>query len=353
MRQAAAAAETNIARPPSAGHISKNIGDADRCAAERFHICHDEQPLGVGACGIVYRAIDLANNDARVAVKVVDDASDHGMPRIREVSVAFRLRHRNIVILLDSYLHADKLHLVSALAEHGDLLDWVNERMPDDVDDFDEVILEPAYQLDVLSASKQIAAGMTYAHEAGVAHRDLKLHNILVMSEDPICVKIADWGMAYRKDVDDDEERDRRAGTAEYVAPEVFMSAVYRDDEASFDPFASDTWSYGVMVYILAHAKVPFDARNLLQRPFPGYAKIIQSPDTRINTRMLKIITNTVLITPETRYTFRECSDVLSTRSLDSAHTSCSSMALVSPRDTANSTASSSDTYSHTRSSSF
>ena len=44
--------------------------------------------------------------------------------------------------------------------------------------------------------TKQILEGIAYVHNLGISHRDLKPDNILIMQDDPILVKITDFGLA-------------------------------------------------------------------------------------------------------------------------------------------------------------
>lgn len=92
----------------------------------------------------------------------------------------------------------------------GDLNDYINKhgRMEEHL---------------VQEVTRQILRGVLYVHEMGVSHRDLKPDNILVSSEDPILVKLSDFGLA--KVVRNEETFLKTfCGTMLYLAPEVFPS---------------------------------------------------------------------------------------------------------------------------------
>ena len=73
----------------------------------------------------------------------------------------------------------------------------------------------------VQEVTRQILEGIAYVHSKGISHRDIKPDNILLASEDPIQVKISDFGLA--KMVRDEETFLRTfCGTMHYLAPEVF-----------------------------------------------------------------------------------------------------------------------------------
>ena len=73
----------------------------------------------------------------------------------------------------------------------------------------------------VQEATRQILKGIAYVHERGISHRDIKPDNILLVSENPIEVKISDFGLA--KMVRDEETFLKTfCGTMLYLAPEVY-----------------------------------------------------------------------------------------------------------------------------------
>ena len=120
---------------------------------------------------------------------------------------------------------------------------------------------------ELLSISLQTAAGIAVAHEAGIVHGDLKPENVMV-SDDGV-VKILDFGLARRlrrlrpvtlQDTNElgmAESGEGMFGTPRYLAPEQT-----RGEPATF---ASDVFSFGVMIYELATGKTAFPAPQLLQ----------------------------------------------------------------------------------------
>jgi serine/threonine-protein kinase len=124
----------------------------------------------------------------------------------------------------------------------------------------------PASPEDLLSISRQLAAGMAAAHEAGIVHGDLKPENVMV-SEDGI-VKILDFGLARRLrrprpaatddtgDLGIAESGDGLYGTPRYLAPEQT-----RGEPATFE---SDVFALGVVLYELATGRTAFAAPHVL-----------------------------------------------------------------------------------------
>jgi serine/threonine-protein kinase GIN4 len=85
-------------------------------------------------------------------------------------------------------------------------------------------------------------------HEKGIAHRDLKLSNVLI--NDDYDIKIADFGLA-KLEANGDLFKSY-CGTPFAMAPEILCKEKY--------DIKCDTWSLGVMLYQLAFGKLPFDA---------------------------------------------------------------------------------------------
>ncbi|OWZ00061.1 Serine/threonine protein kinase [Phytophthora megakarya] len=91
--------------------------------------------------------------------------------------------------------------------------------------------------LDVSSVLTQVAAGVSFLHKLGIAHRDISLENILLHQGS---YKLADFGIATRKYC----PGGLLVGKNCYMAPEIVAGD-------SYDPKAADMWSLGIVVFIL------------------------------------------------------------------------------------------------------
>lgn len=106
---------------------------------------------------------------------------------------------------------------------------------------------------DVRSVFKEIVEAVKFIHEKQIAHRDLKLENILVVSDGDDTntgykIKIIDFGFACN--VEKDMEMDTKCYTLDYAAPEILSGDNYTQ--------VCDVWSMGVILYQLLCIDPPF-----------------------------------------------------------------------------------------------
>ncbi|CAJ1975683.1 unnamed protein product [Sphenostylis stenocarpa] len=146
---------------------------------------------------------------------------------------------------------------------------------------------------------QQLIDGVSFCHNKGVFHRDLKLENVLVDAKGNL--KITDFNLsALPQHFRDDGLLHTTCGSPNYVAPEILANKGY-------DGATSDIWSCGVILYVILTGYLPFDDRNLAvlyQKIFkgdvqiprwlsPGAQNIIKrmldpNPKTRITMAMIK-----------------------------------------------------------------
>ena len=89
----------------------------------------------------------------------------------------------------------------------------------------------------------QIMLAVNYMHKQNMSHRDLKLENLMCLSEDSedLNVKLTDFGFATF--FDPKHKKNLSLGSPLYMAPELVMEAEY-DQKV-------DVWSLGCIIYIL------------------------------------------------------------------------------------------------------
>jgi serine/threonine protein kinase len=195
-------------------------------------------PIGSGGMAIVYLAEDCELHRP-VAVKLLADnlAVDEGFRArfLREAQLAARLSHPNIVHVYD--LGRDENGRPFIVMEYVD-----GRSLAEVLDREGPLALER-----VLEIGRECCTGLAYAHAAGLVHRDLKPHNLLVDGDGR--VKIADFGIARSLDAADLTLTGSVLGTAGYLAPE----------QGRGEPVtaAADMYSLGVTLHQLATGLMP------------------------------------------------------------------------------------------------
>ncbi|KAF2240146.1 Pkinase-domain-containing protein [Viridothelium virens] len=119
-------------------------------------------------------------------------------------------------------------------------------------------------------ATLQILSGVTYLHSMGLAHRDLKLDNVVV-NEHGI-MKIIDFGSAvvFRYPFENDIVlASGVVGSDPYLAPEVY-------DNAKYDPQPTDIWSLAIIFCCMTLRRFPWKAPRISDN---SYRLFIAPPD--------------------------------------------------------------------------
>jgi serine/threonine protein kinase len=97
----------------------------------------------------------------------------------------------------------------------------------------------------------QVLRGVSYLHDHGIAHRDLKPDNIMLDSFQN--AKLTDFGLS--RLVDGDSLMSTPCGSTVYVAPEIVLGREY-------DGLKADIWSLGVVLYVLETGCLPWTAAS-------------------------------------------------------------------------------------------
>ncbi|KAI1347544.1 kinase-like domain-containing protein [Xylaria sp. FL0043] len=116
----------------------------------------------------------------------------------------------------------------------------------------------------------QILSGVTYLHSSGLAHRDLKLDNVVV-SEHGI-MKIIDFGSAHVFKYPFESEivlASGIVGSDPYLAPEVY-------DERKYDPQAVDIWSLAIIFCCMSLRRFPWKIPRMTDNSY----RLFASPPT-------------------------------------------------------------------------
>lgn len=221
---------------------------------DRYRI---EGVLGVGGMATVYRALHL-KLDQPVAFKALHGhmASDANLASRfqREARVLSKLSHPNIVQVTDFGATPEGLlYMVMELLHGEPLFDRVRRDGP-----------VTAHQAAVFL--HQAAGALHRAHQKGFVHRDLKPHNLMVVSAEDgqveEAIKVLDFGLVGMVDPSQHvhtqlTQEGMFLGTPAYMAPEQITGGKLSPE--------TDLYALGVVAYWMLTGETPFrgDAREL------------------------------------------------------------------------------------------
>lgn len=203
-------------------------------------------PLGEGAFGAVYDA-EHQESGQRAAVKLLHAATalepEVQNRFVREIAILQRLDHENIVRHYDCGLHEGSIYCAMELIDRGTVRDLIRggRRLP---------------WREAAKIAKQVARGLSHAHEQGCVHRDLKPANLYVSQEGQ--VKIGDLGLARDLDSSRLTAEGHTVGTWRYMAPEQIMGRGDIDGRL-------DLYALGCILFRMIVGRVPFDGADFAE----------------------------------------------------------------------------------------
>ena len=169
--------------------------------------------IGKGAFGKVMLGIHRLTGKY-VAIKIIEKShmkDEFSRKKVfREVYILKKIRHANVIRLLEVFESDKDLHIVMEYAGCGDLLHYIRKN---------KCLSEHEAKI----IMRQIIYGLGHIHSRSVLHRDIKLDNIL-LDKDKI-VKICDFGVS--KIIDKSTIIREQCGTPAYIAPEIISDEVH------------------------------------------------------------------------------------------------------------------------------
>ncbi|KAK9830625.1 hypothetical protein WJX81_006668 [Elliptochloris bilobata] len=194
--------------------------------------------LDKGTFGFVQQAVDLTTGE-QVAIKFIERSQEVSKYVEREILNHKRLIHPHIVQLKEVFLTQHHLAIAMEYAAGGNLYQLVAKSggLPEQ---------------DARWYFQQLIFAIDYCHKMGVANRDVKLENTLLVSTARPLIKLCDFG--YSKDEKFQSAPGSKVGTPAYLAPEVISATRGK----TYDGKSADVWSCGVMLYVMLSAQYPF-----------------------------------------------------------------------------------------------
>ncbi|XP_021251953.1 serine/threonine-protein kinase DCLK2 isoform X2 [Numida meleagris] len=199
--------------------------------------------IGDGNFAVVKECIERSTGK-EFALKIIDKAKCCGKEHLieNEVSILRRVKHPNIIMLIEEMDTPTELYLVMELVKGGDL--------------FDAITSSTKYtERDGSAMVYNLASALKYLHGLNIVHRDIKPENLLVCeyADGTKSLKLGDFGLATVVE----GPLYTVCGTPTYVAPEIIAETGYG--------LKVDIWAAGVITYILLCGFPPFRSENNLQ----------------------------------------------------------------------------------------
>ena len=207
----------------------------------------------------------------------------------REIEILKQIDHKNIV-KLNEVIHTTKQILIVMEYINGiSMREYYNKNIKNKKLNKEKEIIIKNYFFQIFSA-------MSYLHKNHMAHRDIKLENILIEKNQQI--KIIDFGFGMYNP--EDKLQGFFCGTPNYMPPEIIIKKYYIGQKA-------DLWSLGILLYKMLCADFPFkgkDEKDLYKMSKKG---IFDIPDF-INDKIKFILIGLIKVNPNLRMS---CDEVL------------------------------------------
>src|SRR6266481_1566125 len=248
----------------------------------RYEILNE---LGRGAMGLVYKAKDPTIGRI-VAIKTMridlhgTEAEDLLRRFRNEAQAVGLLNHPNIVTIYDAGEQDNVFYIAMEFIEGTTLHQLISQRRVLGTED-------------VIRLSRQICAGLDYAHSHNIVHRDIKPANIMITANGT--VKIMDFGIA--KTGGTVTSTGQVLGTPNYMSPEQVKGKPLDG--------RSDLFSFGVLLYEMLTGEKPFVGQNVTTII---YKIVNESPipprdlDVTIHPGLSMVVTKALSKAPDERY---------------------------------------------------
>ena len=243
--------------------------------------------LGKGAYAIV-KVVKNKITNMKFAMKVYEKENLNSNSKktcvFREIQILKKINHKNIAKLIEVINTEKQILIIQELIEGISLREYYNNEIRNQkgISIHKENIFKIIF--------RQIFDAMNYLHKHGMAHRDIKLENILIKKNYEI--KIIDFGFGMYNP--ENKLQKFFCGTPNYMPPEIAEKIPYNGQLA-------DMWSLGILVYKIFCADFPFKGKDekelyksikigkfIFATYTPEYAKkiinslVVQDPNKRI-----------------------------------------------------------------------
>lgn len=198
--------------------------------------------IGNGRHGCVFLVKEINSNKLYACKKFVQrlrHTREYFVKRLHgEYCISNHLVHKNIVNVIELVEYNNDWFSILEYCSNGNLYDICNKQR--------------LTMNQIERYFKQLMTGLSYIHSKGIAHKDIKLENLLIDEEDNL--KISDFGVSELFKMELALEKSLCSGfqgSPPYLAPEIYSKNPYDGEKA-------DIWSCGIVLYIFLFNHMPF-----------------------------------------------------------------------------------------------
>ncbi|CAD2096979.1 TKL protein kinase [Plasmodium vinckei petteri] len=215
-----------------------------------------------------YNNLNVNHTLNNIALKICIDKK-YSYDLFSELKILSTLRHPNVSLFLGGIKNPQAIAL--EYIPCGSIFDILHKKKT------------KIKILDIIKMCKDITAFMSFLHNKGILHCDLKSANILLSESGEI--KICDFGLSIQN-FDDKPKYLGIVGTYQWTAPEILRGEGYTKK--------ADIYSFGVILWELLHRKIPF---NDLKHPLDiiaqvGYSNKHLIINNNINSKLIYVLTS-------------------------------------------------------------
>ena len=156
-----------------------------------------------------------------------------------QIEIMRQINHPNFVKLHSVYESRNYVHLVQDYLEGQDL--------------FQKLVNEgPLSEKEAAKTMKQVLECIVYLNSLNIAHRDIKLENVFLLSQNVYQIKLLNLGLACKNI---NEGQTEKCGSPGYISPEILKGEPYYSKV--------DVFSAGILLYTLLSGEMPFEVDNI------------------------------------------------------------------------------------------
>lgn len=226
------------------------------------------EQIGKGSFATVYKANRVEDPRTLLACKVMNISAMNVKNRVsakNELFILEKVCHPHVVRLYKHFIiecgTSRSVYIFMQFAENQSLSVYMRNQ---------KVGLNEPMAKRVFT---QIVSAVDHMHHQGIAHRDLKMGNIL-LDKCMNCL-VADFGLSrvsYRMSKGGTIMSNHFCGTRPYMAPEILLTKKFH---VEYDPFIADVWAIGVILFCVLNRTYPFvDGPRMVERQMEHNVKM-------------------------------------------------------------------------------